>query len=78
MAFYELLSSWEQRGKFPRGYDPRGFMTAEGKQAALIASYKIIGIANFREGQQKIIAWIRRAFDVRQGDRSSRRSFSAR
>ena len=42
-------------------------MTAEGKQAALISSYKIIGIANFREGQQKIIAGIRRAFDARQG-----------
>ncbi len=59
--------SREQRGEFPRGYDPRGFMTAEGKQAAFIAGYKIIGIANFREGQQKIIARIRRAFDAQQG-----------
>src|SRR5690242_8554047 len=63
-------ASWvqcEQRGEFARRDDPRGFVTAEGQEAALDARHKVIGLAAFGQGQQKIVGGIGRAFHTRQG-----------
>ena len=57
---------YKQRGEFPRGNDPRGFVTVEGHESALVARHEIIGLAAFGQGQQKIIRWIERTFDARQ------------
>src|SRR2546429_1518084 len=37
---------------YARGHDPRGLMTGEQQQAALVASHKIIGVASFRQSQR--------------------------
>ena len=61
------MCSIEQRGEFARGNDPRAFVAAEGQEAALFARHKVIGLAAFGQGQQKIVGGIGRAFHARQG-----------
>jgi hypothetical protein len=43
--------SCEQRGEIFRGDDPRGFVAAEGQEAALVARHEVIGLAAFGRGQ---------------------------
>ena len=41
----------KEAGEVARGYDPRGLVTGEHQQAALVAGHKIICLASFRQGQ---------------------------
>jgi hypothetical protein len=54
----ECSLSGEQRGKFPRGCNPRALMLGEGEQTTLVAGDEIIDPAGFLQGQQKIIGRI--------------------
>jgi hypothetical protein len=45
----------EQRFKIARGYNPRGFVTNERKQSALVTCHKIVSLACFGQGQEEII-----------------------
>ena len=58
--------SYNQPGEFLRGNDPRGFVTAEGQEAALVARHEVIDLAAFGHGQQKIIRGIGGALHARQ------------
>lgn len=50
--------SCEQRCQIDCRYNPRGFVTNERKQPALVTCHKIIGLACFGQGQEKIIGRI--------------------
>lgn len=44
------MGSAEQPSEILCGYDPRGFLTAEGQQPALVTRHQIIGLARFGQG----------------------------
>jgi hypothetical protein len=54
-------------GKIASGNDPRGFVTVEDEKTAFVTRHKIISLAYFGQGQQKIVHGIGRpAFHLRQ------------
>jgi hypothetical protein len=50
---------YQEGGEVASGYDPRGLVTGEHRQAALVAGHKIICLARFRQGQQVVVARVR-------------------
>lgn len=49
----------EQRGEFPRGHNPRGFVAAESEQL-LVAGDQKLGLAGFGERKQIAVFQVRR------------------
>ena len=56
----------QQRGEIPGGNYSCCFVTVQEQKPALVTCHKIVSLARFRQGQQKIIVRIRRAYHAWQ------------